>query len=63
MSIEHKEILSDGTALGTEEVNRVEVISNRGREISYHWVHDVRLSYQDNGRTLKVFLRFEEPVE
>jgi len=38
------------------KVTRVEVITNWGREIVYLECSDVKVSLQDNGRTIKVFL-------
>ena len=37
-------------------VTRVELITNRGREVVYLECSDVKVSLQDNGRTIKVFL-------
>tara|TARA_B110000977_G_scaffold48059_1_gene65303 strand:- start:36 stop:299 length:264 start_codon:yes stop_codon:yes gene_type:complete len=42
-----------------EEVNRFEVIDATGRLIVKYGV-DVQLSYQDDGKTLKVFLKEKE---
>ncbi len=44
-------------------VNRVEVIDNNGRVYAKHSVERVWLSEQDDGRTLKVFVTFEEQEE
>ena len=38
------------------EVTRVEVITNWGRETVYSECSNVKVSLQDDGRTLKVFL-------
>ena len=44
----------------TDKVTRFEVIDDTGRILMRHRVR-VELSLQDAGRTLKVFLREEEP--
>lgn len=38
-------------------INRVEVISNNGREFVCYECSNVQVSEQDEGRTLKVFLK------
>lgn len=38
------------------KVTRVEVIDGTGRAYVMYWCKDVKVSYQDWGRTLKVFL-------
>jgi hypothetical protein len=38
------------------KVTRVELITNWGREIVYLECSNVKVSLQDNGRTIKVFL-------
>ena len=45
------------------EVTRVEVITDDGREFVRHDCHNVQLSLQDDGRTLKVFLKQEQISE
>lgn len=44
-------------------VSRVEVIDNKGRAYVKHDVQEVSYVLQDNGRTLKLFLTYEEPEE
>lgn len=44
-------------------VNRVEVIDNKGRAYVKYDVTEVSYVLQDDGRTLKVFLTYEEPEE
>lgn len=39
------------------KVNRVEVIDSSGRAYTKYGVKDVSISLQDDGRTLKVFLK------
>jgi hypothetical protein len=41
----------------TTKVTRVEVISQDGREITLHNLKSVELSYQDEDRTLKIFIK------
>lgn len=41
------------------EVTRVEVITDHGREFVLYDLTSVELSYQDNGRTLKIFVSSE----
>ena len=38
-------------------ITRVEVIGTHGRELVKHDVTDVQISIQDDGKTLKVFLK------
>lgn len=40
------------------KVTRVEVIDNNGRAYTCH-INGCRVAIQDDGRTLKVFLRFD----
>jgi hypothetical protein len=47
-------------ALNTETVNRLEVISNQGRLLVLYDV-ELELSFQDDNRTLKIFLKPHEP--
>ena len=47
----------EATLQELSEVNRVEVIDNSGRAYVNMSAKDVAVSIQDNGRTLKVFLR------
>ncbi len=45
------------------EVTRVEVITDEGREFVRYDCNNVQLSLQDDGRTLKVFLKQEQISE
>jgi hypothetical protein len=45
------------------EVTRVEVITDDGREFVRYDCHNVQLSLQDDGRTIKVFLKQEQISE
>ena len=45
------------------EVTRVEVITDDGREFVRYDCHNVQVSLQDDGRTLKVFLKQEQISE
>jgi hypothetical protein len=45
------------------DVTRVEVIGNNGREYVQYECSDVQVSLQDDGRTVKVFLKQEQISE
>ena len=45
------------------QVNRVEVIDNKGRSYVKYNVKDVVYQLQDNDKTLKLFVRYEEEEE
>jgi hypothetical protein len=45
------------------EVTRIEVITDNGREFVRHNCANVRVSLQDDGRTVKVFLKQEQISE
>ena len=45
------------------EVTRIEVITDNGREFVRHNCADVQVSLQDDGRTIKVFLKQEQISE
>lgn len=53
--VETYKITSESLTMPT--VTRVEVINSEGRVFSQWNVSDVKLSIQDNQRTLKVFMR------
>lgn len=42
------------------DVTRVEVIDDHGRSYMSFGTHDVKISIQDSGRTLKVFLQSDD---
>jgi hypothetical protein len=44
-------------------VDRVEVIDNQGRAYVKLGVQEVSYTLQDDGRTLKLFLAYEEPKD
>lgn len=50
-------IADDDYMLAHEQVNRVELIDSGGRAYVKYDVGDVRTALQDDGRTLKLFLR------
>ena len=50
-------IIDNDYMLAHEQVTRVEVIDNFGRVYGGYGVGDVQTALQDNGRTLKLFLR------
>ena len=43
-------------------ITRVEVIGTHGRELVKHDVTDVQISIQDDGQTLKLFLKDKQNV-
>tara|TARA_Y100000385_G_scaffold172885_1_gene178960 strand:- start:895 stop:1068 length:174 start_codon:yes stop_codon:yes gene_type:complete len=45
------------------DVNRVEVIDNNGRSYTKNRVDEVKVQLQDDMRTLKLFVQFEEDEE
>ena len=45
------------------DVNRVEVIDNNGRSYTKNRVGEVKVQLQDDMRTLKLFVQFEEDEE
>jgi hypothetical protein len=47
----------DEGQIDMSKVTRVEVISSKGRVYTNHDVRDVELSFQDDDRTLKIFLK------
>jgi len=44
----------------TSKVNRFEVIDDQGRAYTKYGVSDVEFALQDDGKTLKVFLKIED---
>ena len=49
--------------MNLSEVNRVEVIDNTGRAYVKYNVQAVVADFQDDGKTLKLFLTYEEDEE
>lgn len=45
------------TIIPYSRITRVEVIGRRGRELVKHDVTDVQISIQDDGQTIKLFLK------
>jgi uncharacterized protein YnzC (UPF0291/DUF896 family) len=45
------------------KITRFEVIDQTGRIFVTHSVKDIQLSYQDEGRTLKVFLKLDNDTK
>lgn len=43
-----------------EDVTRVEVIDNDGRVYVKYNVKDIEMSFQDNCKTLKLFIKYEK---
>lgn len=52
-----KEWFIENALTALPKITRVEVIDSSGRSYSKWDVKDVELSFQDEGRTLKVFLK------
>jgi phosphopantetheinyl transferase (holo-ACP synthase) len=46
-----------------DKVTRFEVVDNKGRAYVKYGVQELKLSLQDDGKTLKAFVRFEEEEE
>ena len=42
------------------DVTRVEVIDNNGRSYTKNWVDSVEIQLQDDGKTLKLFLHYDD---
>lgn len=60
--LEYKHLVADWILKQTKDnskVTRLEVIDSKGRQYVAHGCSDVELSYQDEGRTLKIFLENE----
>jgi len=41
-------------------VTRVEVIDNNGRSYTKNWVDKVEMQLQDDGKTLKLFVQYDD---
>jgi hypothetical protein len=52
----------DNTTVSFPKVTRVEVIGN-GREYVKYGVRDVWASVQDDGRTVKIFIEYDDEEE
>lgn len=46
-----------------DKVTRFEVVDNKGRSYAKNGVQELKFQLQDDGRTLKAFVRFEEEEE
>jgi len=42
------------------DVTRVEVIDNNGRSYTKNWVDKVEMQLQDDGKTLKLFVHYDD---
>lgn len=42
------------------DVTRVEVIDNNGRVYTKNWVDNVEVQFQDDGKTLKIFVHYDD---
>lgn len=56
-------IIDDEYIMFGKGVTRFEVIDNKGRVYVKHNVEELKFQLQDDGRTLKAFVRFEEEEE
>jgi hypothetical protein len=50
-------LLKGEQQVDTTQVTRVEVIDENGREYTNYHCNDIKVSFQDNNKTLKVFLK------
>jgi len=46
-----------------DEITRFEVVDNKGRAYTKYGVQELKFQLQDDGRTLKAFVQFEEEEE
>lgn len=46
-----------------EKINRVEVIDNNGRQLVRHEVNELTFDLQDDGKTLKMFIKYTPDEE
>jgi len=56
-------IIDDEYIMFGDKVTRFEVVDNKGRAYVKHRVQELKFQLQDDGRTLKAFVRFEEEEE
>jgi len=56
-------IIDDEYIMFGDKVTRFEVVDNKGRAYVKHHVQELKFQLQDDGRTLKAFVRFEEEEE
>jgi len=56
-SIGHDVLNACKEVLGIKQPTRLEVIDTNGRTYTNWKVKDMELSYQDDGRTLKIFIK------
>ena len=56
-------IIDDEYIMFGDKVTRFEVVDNNGRAYAKHDVQELKFQLQDDGRTLKAFVRFEEEEE
>jgi len=56
-------IIDDEYIMFGDKVTRFEIIDNKGRAYAKHGVQELKFQLQDDGRTLKAFVRFEEEEE
>lgn len=63
MKLKTDMIIDDEYIMFGKGVTRFEVIDNKGRVYAKHNVEELKFQLQDDGRTLKAFVRFEEEEE
>ncbi len=63
MEIKTDFIVDDEDIMFSSKVSRFEVIDNKGRAYVKYNVKDLSFQIQDDGATIKVFLKYEEEEE
>jgi len=63
MEIKTDFIVDDEDITFSSKVSRFEVIDNKGRAYVKYNVKDISFQIQDDGTTMKVFLKYEEEEE
>ena len=63
MEIKTDFIVDDEDIMFSNKVSRFEVIDNKGRAYVKYNVKDLSFQIQDDGATIKVFLKYEEEEE
>ena len=58
-----KSLVAEDSIENYQGVNRVEVIGIGGRLLTEYGISDIDVSFQDNGKTLKVFLNYVEAAK
>lgn len=63
MKLKTDMIIDDEYIMFGKGVTRFEVIDNKGRAYTKYNIEEIKFQLQDDGRTLKAFVRFEEEEE